>query len=96
MLKMLIKGVSQTDTLDFRAYAAMSEGFSGGDMRSLADSAKMNAIRRALKEKTEEAVLTHEDFMDAFQKAHPSVTGEQLMEYKEYILENGLPMPEEM
>jgi len=96
MLKMLTKGVLQTDTLDFRAYAAMSEGFSGGDMRSLADSAKMNAIRRALKEKTEEAVLTHEDFMDAFQKAHPSVTGEQLMEYKEYILENGLPMPEEM
>ena len=96
MLQMLTKGVSQKDDLDFRAYAAMSEGFSGGDMRSLADSAKMSAIRRALSEKTENALLTHADFMDAFKKAHPSVTGEQLMEYKEYILENALPMPEEM
>ena len=96
MLQMLTKGVSQKDDLDFRAYAAMSEGFSGGDMRSLADSAKMSAIRRALSEKAENALLTHADFMDAFKKAHPSVTGEQLMEYKEYILENALPMPEEM
>ena len=38
----------------------------------------------------------HEDFMNAFSKSHPSVSGEQLMEYKEYILENNLPMPEEM
>lgn len=96
LLKMQTRGVQQADTLDFRAYAAMSEGFSGGDMRALTDSAKMNAIRRALNEKKNEAILMHEDFMNAFSKSHPSVSGEQLMEYKEYILENNLPMPEEM
>ena len=68
-------------------------GLTGADLASLVSEAAMTAIQRtvhrmeATGEQDIEARVNNQDFMEALQKLHPSVSEEELQSY-EYLKQN--------
>ncbi len=92
ILKIHTRGMPLTKTVKLEDLAALTHGFVGADLESLAKEAAMNVLRKYLpqmklegeeqipKEVLEKLIINHEDFTDALKVVRPSAMREVLVE----------------
>ncbi|VVB58045.1 VCP-like ATPase [Candidatus Anstonella stagnisolia] len=73
--------------VDCEKLAAASDGFSGADISSICQEAKMSLVRAGLKGK--EARLTNSYMLSLISSRRPSITRKDLAEYGEFMQEYG-------
>jgi len=92
ILKIHTRGMPLTKNVKLEEIAAVTHGFVGADLESLAKEAAMNVLRKLLpkmkldaeeqipQEILEELIINHSDFMDALKVVRPSAMREILVE----------------
>jgi SpoVK/Ycf46/Vps4 family AAA+-type ATPase len=69
--------------LDYEELAESSEGFTGADIKSVCQEAKMELVRRATKG-DKEAEVTQRTLLKILSERKPSINLKMLQEYKEF------------
>ncbi len=72
---------------DFRTLASLTEGFSGADISSVCQEAKMSLVRKRIKK--EVAALTLSDIAGIIKTRRPSITQSQVNEFMKFMSEYG-------
>jgi len=75
------------ENVQIEELANETSGFTGADIASICQGAKMILVRRKLK--GEEAVLSMADFYDIIKERKPSITKSQLQHYAKFLEEYG-------
>jgi SpoVK/Ycf46/Vps4 family AAA+-type ATPase len=70
-------------SVDLQKLAKATPGFTGADIASICQEAKMNALRNKISGK--EAKVTDKMMMEIIKKRRPSVTANMLREYEEFL-----------
>jgi SpoVK/Ycf46/Vps4 family AAA+-type ATPase len=90
MLKLYSSTLSLNGDVDLDELAAVSEGFSGSDIRDVCQSAQLKLIGEffesglAMDKAAKPRSLTMSDFRQIFEQRKPSVSPKMLAAYKEY------------
>ncbi|MGV8176818.1 MAG: AAA family ATPase [Candidatus Bilamarchaeaceae archaeon] len=73
--------------IDLRALAEITDGFSGADIASICQQAKMKALKNSMAGQGDR--ITSEMLAEITKKRRPSITGSNLREYEQFLDEYG-------
>jgi transitional endoplasmic reticulum ATPase len=83
-----LEGIPLADGVDFEDLARRTEGFTGADITSICQEAKMTLVRQRLKGE-ESVALPMQTLSDILKARRPSITVELLKEYLAFLKEYG-------
>ncbi len=84
IFKVHTRGMKLADDVDLKELARKTEGYTGADIAAVCREAGMAAIREAIKEGKEHIdAVSMKHFEEALKKVKPSLTPDQIQEYRE-------------
>jgi len=83
-----LKEIPKADNIDVDELAKASDGFSGADITSICQEAKMRAIRKKIAS-GKKAEVTKKDLLDVISERRPSITQPMLESYIRFMREYG-------
>ncbi len=85
-----MEGIPLETDVNFDDIAKLTEGFTGADISSVCQEAKMTLVRKRIHAKEEaEPKLDHKTLLSIVSKRRPSITVEQLKEYLAFLKQYG-------
>ena len=87
LFELNLKGVPKADDVDFARLAKYTDGYTGADIASICQEAKMRLIRGRLAGKHNELHMS--DLLDIISERRPSVTPQMLEHYMRFLREYG-------
>ncbi|MEM4389690.1 MAG: AAA family ATPase [Candidatus Micrarchaeia archaeon] len=83
-----LEGIPLADDVDFDELAKRTEGFTGADIASICQEAKMTLVRARIRGE-QEVKLSQSTLLDILKTRKPSITVEMLKEYLAFLKEYG-------